>query len=211
MRRVQTLALLAALDVAGCAHPPPDVAPLLTVATDSCATSPTLGSAVPTAATIDGDTEKPATAMLDEHSPCLATSDGKALYTVFALPDGGPYTIRVASVPQGSSILAPRAIGLDAAGQVVRELPVTSFMFRGNNFVALYRSHDGERYLLVRSDVPTAGQPLARIQESIQQTVASTGYATFIIYTGSDLPMNTTWALNGKILVSVVADKPPKN
>jgi len=203
--------MLAALALAGCAHPAPDVAPLLAVAADSCAANPALDGAITTTATVEGDSEKPATATLDQHAPCLVTPEGKALYAVFALPDGEPYTIRVSSVPLGSSILAPRAIVLDAAGQVLRELPVTSFMFRGSNFAALYRSHPGERYLVVRSDVASAGKPLSRIMERTQQTAASTGYATFVIYTGSDLPMNTTWALNGEARVSVIADKPPKH
>jgi hypothetical protein len=204
-------ALAAVLTAAGCATPPPDVQPVLTVAQASCPASPALDGAVATAPTIDGDSEKPATATLDLQSPCVATDDGKALYAVFALPDGGPYTIRVSSVPQGSSILAPRAIVVDANGQAIREVPVTSFMFRGATFAALYRSHPGERYLMVRSDAASAGKPLSRVTEQTQQTMIATGYASFIIYTGSDLPMNTTWSLNGKVLVSVVADKPKKN
>ena len=213
MRGARNAAALAAvLTAAGCAHPPPDVAPVLSVSDAiSCAAKPALDGAVAAEATIDGDREKPVTAMLDERSPCLAAPDGKALYAVFALPDGGPYTIRVASIPLGSSILAPRAVVLDADGQAVREVPVTSFMFRGDSFAALYRSHPGERYLVVRSDVASAGKPLSRLQEQTHENVASTGYATFIIYTGSELPMNTTWALNGQVTVSVVADKPPKN
>jgi hypothetical protein len=212
MQRLKNGATLAAvLALAGCATPPPDVQPVLNVLQDSCPASPALGGAVETVSTIDGDSEKPATATLDLQSPCVTTTDGKALYAVFGLPDGGPYTIRVSSVPQGSSILAPRAVVLDGNGQVMREVPVTSFMFRGATFAALYRSHPGERYLVVRSDVASAGKPLSRVMERTRETVASTGYATFIIYTGSDLPMNTTWSLNGKVLVSVVADKPKKN
>lgn len=211
MRTVLRLAApLIALAAAGCAHPPPDVPALLDIAGHTCADTPAIDGAIATVPTIDGDSEKPTIAMLDAQSPCLTTPDGKALYTVFAIPDGGPYTIRVASVPLGSSILAPRASVLDEHGAPIRELPVTSFMFRGDNLAALYRSHPGERYLLVRSDVASAGKPLSRITESVQRTYASTGYATFVIYSGTDLPNSTTWGLNGKVLVSVVADKPVK-
>lgn len=203
-------ALACVLLAASCAHAPPDVAPVLDIADRACVAAPALDGAVATVATVDGDSEKPSVATLTPLSPCLAAPDGKALYAVFALPDGGPYTLRIASMPLGRSLLAPRASVLDEHGATLHELPVSSFLFRGPELAALYRSHPGERYLLVRSDVASAGRPLTRVQETVQQTYASTGYATFVVYTGSDLSSSTTWALNGEVRVSVIRDKPSK-
>ncbi|MBS0471938.1 MAG: hypothetical protein JSR60_12750 [Proteobacteria bacterium] len=202
-------ALSIALLLAGCATPV-SVPALTDIGDRSCDPAPVLAAAVPTTATIDGDREKPAIVTVNAKSGCLQTSDGSALYALFALPDGGPYTVRVSSVPQGASLMAPRTSVLDDKGELIAELPVSSFLFRGDNLTILYRTHPGERYLLVRSDPRTVGKPLSRIKEAVQQTVVSTGYAAMIIYTGSDLPMDTMWSHNGLLRVSVVADKPVK-
>ncbi len=207
---LKAAALLSALMAAGCATPPLDVPPVLDLAGHECTETPSLAAAVPVVAIIDGKSEKPSTTMLDANSPCLARPAGKALYALFAVPDGGPYTISIASVPLGRSLLAPRASVLDDKGGLVRELPTSSFMFRGTYFTALYRSHAGERYILVESDPPSVGKPLSRVHETVQQTYLSTGYATVVVYTGSDIAMNTTWAHNGEVIVNVVGDKPPK-
>jgi hypothetical protein len=201
-------ALAAVLMAAACAHAP-DVAPVLDLADRDCTAAPSLAGALPAVAIVDGDREKPVIATLDLTSPCVSGPNGKALYALFALPDGGPYTISLSSVPLGRSLFAPHASVLDAQGAVLRELATSSFMFRGTNLTVLYRSHPGERYLLVASDPPNVGKPLSRINETVQQTVASTGYATFVMYTGSDIPMSTTWAHNGQVIVNVVSDKPP--
>jgi hypothetical protein len=201
-------ALVAVLLAGACVHAP-DVAPVLDLTDRDCTAAPSLAGALPTVATVDGDRDKPTTATLDLQSTCVSGPNGKALYAVFALPDGGPYTVSLSSVPLGRSLFAPHASVLDGQGAVMRELATSSFMFRGTNLTVLYRSHPGERYLLVTSDPPNVGKPLSRINETVQQTVASTGYATFVMYTGSDIPMSTTWAHNGQVVVGVVSDKPP--
>ncbi|HXC54015.1 MAG TPA: hypothetical protein VNU97_01850 [Rhizomicrobium sp.] len=202
------IALLAVLAAAACAHAPPDVAPILDLADRSCVPEPALAAALATAATVDGDREKPAVATIDAQTPCLAGPAGKSLYVLFALPGGGPYTISLSSVPLGRSLFAPRASVLDGDGKLLRDLPIDGFLFRGTNLTTLYRSHPGERYLLVASDPPSVGRLISRVNETVQQTYASTGYATFVIYTGSDIATDTTWAHNGEVTLSVVADKP---
>ena len=211
MRRiVQGSILIAALSLAGCATPPPDLPPLLSISENNCDSVPNLAGAIPTVATVEGDDVKPAGVTLDIGSHCLNNKDGKALYAVFALPDGGPYTVSLGSVPVGRAIFAPRASILDAQGTPVRDLPVTGFMFRGDAFTTLYRSHPGERYLLVTSDPATVGKSLQQLHETVQHTYISTGTAIVVINTGSDVASDTTWAHNGHIYVTVVSDKPPK-
>jgi len=193
-----------------CITPPPDVPPLLQITSANCAAVPDLSTVVPTVATIDGDDEKPAIVTLDATSRCLAGTTGKSLYAIFSIPDGGPYTINVSSVSLGRSILAPKAEVLDAQGAVLHELPTSSFLFRGTNLTSLYRSHAGERYLLVQSDPANVGKPLQRLKENVQVNAVGTGYVYVEIHTGTDVASTATWSHNGQISVSVVRDKPAK-
>ena len=206
----ETVLSSAALLVAACVAPPPDVPPLLALTNTDCASAPDLTLALPTVVTLAGDDEKPSSVAIDANSRCLQGGTGKSLYAIFSIPDGGPYTISLSSVPLGSSIFAPKAEILDAQGTMVHELPASAFLFRGSNLTALYRSHSGERYLLVESDPASVGKPLQRLKENVQSTYVSTGYVSFTVYTGTDLSTSTTWSHNGKLSVSVVADKPVK-
>jgi len=202
-------ALLTVLCVGACATPP-DIPPLLDISAAQCTQQPDLANAIVTVATVDGDSEKPRTATLNLRSGCIDGADGRSLYAVFAMPDGGPFTISVSSLPQGRSVLAPRARILDAQGVEVRRLPPSSFLFRGPNLTALYRSHPGEHYLVVSSDPPSVGKPLRRLQENVQATTAGAGGIFVTIYTGTDIASEATWSHNGEISVSVVSDKPAK-
>lgn len=206
----RVFSLAAALLVSACVTPLPDVPPLLEITSANCAAAPDLSAAVPTVVTIDGDDEKPALATLDATSRCLAGTTGKSLYAIFSIPDGGPYTINVSSVSLGSSILAPKAEVLDAQGAVLHELPTSSFLFRGTNLTSLYRSHAGERYLIVESDPANVGKPLQRLKENVQVNAVATGYVYVEIHTGTDVASTATWSHNGQISVSVVRDKPAK-
>lgn len=201
--------LLASLIVGACATQP-DIPPLLDISAAQCAPQPDLATPIVTVATVDGDSERPSTAALNLHSGCMNGADGKSLYAVFMLPDGGPYTISVSSLPQGRCVFAPRATVLDAQGVKLRQLPPTSFLFRGRNLTALYRSHPGERYLLVSSDAPSVGKPLRRVQETVQATMIAAGGIFVTVYTGSDIASEATWSYNGEVSVSVVSDKPAK-
>jgi hypothetical protein len=206
-RLLRITALLAALSAGACAHAP-DVAPMLDIADRDCSAAPNLAVAIAAAATANGEREKPTSIMIDAQSPCLTGPAGKSLYALFALPDGGPFTISLSSIPLGRSLFAPKASALDAQGAVIRDLPVGSFMFRGTSLTALYRSHAGERYLLVASDPPSVGKPLARVSESVTTTVVPVGVGYAAIYTGNDIVANTTWSHNGEVAISVVSDGP---
>ena len=93
---------------------------------------------------------------------------------------------------------------------LVRHLPASSFLFRGTNLTSLYRSHAGERYLLVESDPANVGKPLQRVKENVQVNTFAVGYAYVEIHTGTDVASAATWSHNGQISVSVVRDKPAK-
>lgn len=198
-------ALLLSLLAGACVMPPPDVPPLLDLSAAMCAPRVERLNAVGTVPTIDGDDEKPSIVTLDLRSPCVEDASGKSLYALFYLPDGGPYTVSVSSVPLGRSVFAPRATILDEQGAELRRLPTGSFLFRGPNLTALFRSHIGDRYLLVTSDLSNVGKPLRRSQESVQIYTASSG---FTIHTGTDVSSEATWSLNGQVAVSVVGNKP---
>jgi len=210
IRTLRCAAPLVALLAGACLSPPPDLPPLLDISAAQCTPRPDLASAVGTVATIQGDSEKPSTASLNLRSGCIAGVDGKSLYAVFAMPDGGPFTISVSSLPQGRSLFAPRATMLDAQGVELRQLPASSFLFRGPNLTALYRSHPGERYLLVSSDPPSVGKPLRRLQENVQATTAGSAGIYVTVYTGTETASEATWSHNGVVSVSVISDKPAK-
>ncbi|MEJ1969802.1 MAG: hypothetical protein WDN03_14375 [Rhizomicrobium sp.] len=192
-----------ALFVAGCAAKPPDLEPVTMIAARSCDTRPALANAVAVAP----DPDKPANALIDAQARCLDGAGGKALYALFALPDGAPYTVSVSSVPMGRSTFAPRAILLDSAGNVMRELPDGSFLFRGANLTALFRAHPGERYMAVASDTHLVGRPISRLQENTQVRGAAAGGFYFEIHTGSEQTHDSTWSHNGQIVVAVTPDK----
>jgi hypothetical protein len=185
---------------------------LLDISGVGCSGTINLSAALPTTPTVEGATEKPSVVSITALSPCIEDKVGRSLYALFALPDGGPYTVSLSSVPLGRSLFAPRARLLDAQGGVLHELPASSFLFRGTNLTALYRSHPDERYLVVTSDPSSVGKPLQRLHEAVQSTYVSTGYVSAVIYTGSDIATNTTWAHNGEVVVGLVSDSPkPKH
>ncbi|MGV8996400.1 MAG: hypothetical protein ACOH12_05590 [Parvibaculaceae bacterium] len=100
-------------------------------------------------------------------SPCVMGANGaKGLYDVVALPDPGiGYYLSVGSYPAGDAIFAPRVQMLGQDRTVLREIPRSDFIYRGNVLTAVFRVHAGEHYLVVRSDTATVGQGESRIED----------------------------------------------
>jgi hypothetical protein len=112
----------------------------------------------------------PLVVTIDEHAPCVDTSVGKSAYVSFQLPDSAePYMIAVRSAPLGAGLFVPRLLLFDGAGQLKREVPRDSFVFRGDTLTLLMRSRPDERYLVVASMPQAVGQTTTRISEYVEQ------------------------------------------
>jgi len=169
----------------------------------SCDSSMSLAGALPLA--FDPKDEKVTGTVLDGKSSCvLEEGSARRLYQTFTLPDiNAPYIITVRAIPWGDTIIAPKVMMLGSNGQPMRTTSHKDFTFRGQTLSALLRSHRDETYLVVTSDSEVLGNRISRIVETVNVNVASTGFATFYIYTGSDATNNMTLAPAGRIEVTL--------
>ena len=201
----------AALLLAACATQEPSVPPALTLDALACDSELKLTGAIPVVLSENKnafEAAKPATAEFG--STCVTGSDGaRRSYAVFALPSlGEPYLLRVTSLPLGPTLLSPRLLLLDEHGRVLRERARDTFVFKGTALYSGVRAHPEERYLVVESDPASVGQEVPHIAGQVQQTIASTGFVTIVIYSGSEQKRSLVYAHNGK--VSVSAQRLPK-
>lgn len=198
------------LVLAACAVKPPP-APILSVDAQTCQAKPDLGTA--TSLSYNSDEETSVTQSIDAATPCFVPFRGaKSLYRLFLLPvtDAG-YVVSVASSPLGTGVFAPHVTLLDATGAPLREIAREKFIFRGNNLTALFRSHAGERYLLVASDPDSVGQSIERITESRTSNMMAAGRAFLTVNTGDDVTNNYVYAHNGQITVTISATDSAKS
>ncbi len=190
---------LAALWLAGCAPPVPDLPPLLGLGARTCPPAPQ--TTVAQAVEPDG---KIVFADIDAGSACLATPEGDSLYTIFRLPAGqGPLAAAVASMQQGRTMMAPRLFTLDAADRVVRDVAADRFLYRGGMLSTLVRLRPEEMAIMVASYPPAIGQGIAHIQSATQATTVASGPVIFTVYSGSEATANYTLAHNGRVRIEV--------
>lgn len=191
--------LLAALALLGaCAAPPP---PLLDISTRVCPAAPDLIGA--RAVALDDPLHPhPLVVRVDEHAACVDTTVGKSAYVSFQLPDSAqPYMIAVRSAPLGAGLFVPRLMLFDGAGQLKREVPRDSFVFRGDTLTLLMRSRGDERYLVVASTPQAVGQTTTRISEYAWQNCNNTSCAA----AGRDVERTIVYAHGGVIGVYAAA------
>ena len=152
---------------------------------------------------------EPVVVDVDAASPCLQEEGAPgSIYLVFALPvTVETYFISVASTPVGQGVFPPRIGLLDADGAPMREIMMSGMLFRGTDLTAEFRSHAGERYLLVKSDKNFVGQKISRVAVGINQSGFMLGSAYVPIYRGTDAISTLTYSYNGKITVTV---RPPQ-
>lgn len=188
--------LLPVVILAACATPPP---PTVSLEGRSCVAGPELGKAQSLALAPD----KAITVKLDATAACLLANDGaKSVYVAFQLPQSADeYLVTVVSAPLGQGLFSPHLLMLDSNGQMVRELPRESFLFHGPSLSAGIRVHPGERYLVVASDPQSVGASVSRLTENTHVTVATSGFVTFAVHTGSEANSTYTYAHNGTITV----------
>ena len=192
------IALGALTLLAGCTHdagPPPTVS----LEGHACVTSPDLGTARPLVL----DPDKPVTVTLDEHATCLEPQgEPKSVYAAFQLASSAtPYVVGVTSAPLGEGLFSPRLKILDAQGQLLREVPRSSFTFHGSSLYAGIRVHPEERYLIVASDPSTLGQTVSQISEHTQANYYG-GPVGVEIHSGAETTSQFTYAHNGTVTVS---------
>lgn len=196
---------LAALFVAACITDQPP--PLLTITQSVCAATPDLSAAYPVLV----KTDSPAKVTMDHGTACLQPPGGaRRLYAVFRLPTSAaePFSLSVTSEARGLGVFAPYLVLLDENGVERRVIPHDRFLFRGNTLQAGFRPLPGETYLLVASDPEVVGQQTTGIVGSVNATPVSTGYSTFIIYTGIEATRSVTRAHSG--IITVAANPLPK-
>lgn len=181
--------------------------PLLTLTESVCAATPDLSAAHPVLI----KTDSPAKVAMDHGTACLQPSGGaRRLYAVFRLPTSAaePFSLSVTSVARGLGVFAPYLVLLDENGVERRVIPHDRFLFRGNTLQAGFRPLPGETYLLVASDPEVVGQQTTGIVGHVQATPVSTGYSTFMIYTGTEATRSVTRAHSG--IITVAANPLPK-
>jgi len=176
----------------GCTPPPP---PTTSIADRACIAMPDLTSAT----ALDLPTRQ-VRVTLDGTAPCIETNDTRSVYTVFRLPEAdGEYLLSLTSAPLGEGLFYPRVTALGANGNVLREIPRDSFVFRGNTLSLGLRMRPEEKYLLVMSDPENTGQNISRIEEAVTATTYAVGA---VVYSGASTTANYTYAYNGVITVS---------
>jgi len=194
---------LAAL-LGACASQP--VKPTLTVDRGACDTSPMLAPAAPL--NFDLRDEKTTDVQLDKQSRCLEVDGARDYYAVYDLPRADqPYSLAVGAIPEGTSLPSLQVVLLDAQGTVSRRLTASQFQFRGDRFVALFKSRQNEARMIVQSDHALVGQELSRIQERTETNVISgiAGHVAFFgsLHTGEDKTVSNTFSYTGRLIVTI--------
>ena len=143
---------------AGACAPHPLQQPILSLGERVCDSSPVLRDAV---AVPFGDASG-VEQRIDADSRCLAIPPaGKASYAVFRLPDApAPYTVTVASLVTGITLISPRVTLDDAAGTPGRIVEPRDFHSGIDGLEAGLRIRPGERYVVVVANPATLGQPV---------------------------------------------------
>jgi len=187
---------LPALALFACAHKVP---PVTSLDGRVCVEHPELLGSRPL------EIEKPATVEVDGQTPCLEPPGAApAAYLVFKLPETAePGILTVSSRRVGETLFAPRLMLLDGDGNVTREQPLRSFMFRGSALADKVRLHPGERYLVVASDPAAVGKQESRIVSSTNTSAAVAGPVIFTMTTGNEAHDAFTYAHNGSVTVAV--------
>lgn len=206
MSRFIWLAVLVALaSLEGCAKPGPDISPVPDISQRACPPRADLLDATPLS--LASRKEKTATVDITFESPCFRDSDGQnSLYHAFGLPSGDmPLKVLVQSLPTGSNLMAPRAILLDGLGQLSREIPADSFLFRGAALSALIGLRPGEKTLLVASAANAVGRPIDRITGRLDVTSYGAGKGAGQWVSGSESASHQITSHSGRIVVSVEA------
>ena len=201
----------AALMLSACATKPPPP-PLLAITARDCRATPDLTGAI--ALSLKEKDADPVQETFDETTPCFSPAPGiGSLYRVFALPDvPDPLVVSIRSTPFGQGVFAPHVTVLDAKGAPLREISHQQFMFRGETLSVLFRSHPGDRYLLIASDPTALGHGISRIEERTQSYMAAAGNAYFSVHTGSDATQHLVFTANGQVTIAIrrLVTSPPQ-
>lgn len=192
-----------ALVSAGCVTPRIGPPPLLRIADRHCTPHPNFAAA----STIAYDTSRrrgEADTRITASSACFADRAGPSLYAVYRLPSlPVAYLIRVASMPEGAALLAPRVLLYGPDGTLKRRLSGRRVVFRGDALSVIFRSHIEERYLVVASDPTVIGHQISRIEDTVQGGAAYVYPYVVAVNTGADVTVNNVLSYNGRITVSL--------
>lgn len=191
----------------GCATKIPPMPPLTDLGTRQCATTPDFAHATPLPLNPREKTVKKIT--INAKTACLNDAAGPSLYVVYALPVSDKrYTVSVTSVPDGTTLFAPRVLLYGADGTLKRSFVGKQISFRGTSLSLYFLSHPGERYLVVASDPAAVGGKHDMIQSSTQVTPVMAYPFYFEMHTGSDTEIRDTFAYNGELEIRIIP--PPK-
>lgn len=187
----------------GCATQKPGPPPLLDLTAHHCAVAPDLAGATALTLSPKKDESQTITAITST-SPCLKGSAGLSLYAAYELPSTPtPYLVRVNSEPEGLTLLALRVLLYGPDGSLKREFSGKQILFRGSDLSVIFRSHDGERYLVVASDPAAVGRKLARVHDATYSGVVPVYGGTMLYYSGTDGIINNVLSENGRVTVSL--------
>lgn len=183
-------ALLACLTVVACtAAPAPP--PVTSLRERDCSARLVLA----TAHSVPFGSDQATTTILDGQGLCLNAGITKSSYAVFRLPNAvPPYLVMVTSEPRGRALLSPRLMILNAQGELSREISRDAFMFQDDSLYVGFRTHPGERFVIVASDPGTVGRQVSQIM----------GFADSVDYfpLGHESTRSFIYSHNGRVIVS---------
>lgn len=154
----------------------------LEVSAPSCATAPSLASAIVMVQSAKDEPHK-ATVRFDDAAACLADAKGnKGVYGAVDLGQGEPGSIlTVTSYAMGSTVFSPRLELRDVQGALLREVGRDAFLYSNNTLQAQLRVRAGERFLVIASDSASVGQSVENIQSSRMSSGVMVG-AVYVPY-----------------------------
>ena len=143
---------------------------------------------------------------------CLAQSDGRAVtYAVFRLPRyREDYTLQIDSQIDGRSLFAPEVVTLDAAGNVIREVPFARFALRGDRLPTMFfdRGNASEHYLLLRSAHEKVGQAERRVVSGSFVVPVLAGALPFLYMQGTESESGYTYSHDGVVSLQARSTAP---
>lgn len=201
---------LAALLATGCASRGP-AAPVTRIKTGGCQTQWSMAGAQ----AIPLDSLRRVEYRFEKGSPCLVRSEGGAVtYAMFRLPRfREDYTLQIASQIDGRSLFAPELMTLDAAGNVLREVPFERFSLRGDRLqTTMFFSQDNasEQYLVMRSSPDVVGQGERRVVSSSFVVPVLAGVLPFLFIQGTESEGEYTYSHFGVVSLQAQSSASPR-
>lgn len=176
--------------------------PVLTYASQGCATAADLSTAV----SLTPPRERAVhvvTSPVDSGTPCLDRA-APAPYVLYRLPiDLDDKTVTVGSTLEAMRIFAPEVAVLDGGGAVTRTFAREEFYYRGPHYSVQFRPREGDAYVLVSAEPELVGQRYDSIMIGTTTTSLYTAGGGVSWTSGVDRAQSRTFSYEGTVQVLV--------